>query len=149
MRLRVLLSSVALLLVTSVHAQQYPSRPIRFVMAYPPGGSSDVLARPIANEMSKGLGQPVLLEYKPGAGSTIGADFTAKSPPDGYTIVLLLTAHAVNATLMPKLPYDTLRDFTPITLAAVAPLVVEVNAQSTTRPPAPAIPATSRWSSSR
>ena len=133
MMLRVLLSSVALLLVTSVHAQQYPSRPIRFVMAYPPGGSSDVLARPIANEMSKGLGQPVLLEYKPGAGSTIGADFTAKSPPDGYTIVLLLTAHAVNATLMPKLPYDTIRDFAPITLAAVAPLVVEVNAQSPIR----------------
>ena len=128
--LRVLLSSVALLLFTSAEAQQYPSRPIRFVMAYPPGGSSDALARPIANEMTKGLGQPVLLEYKPGGGSTIGADFTAKSPPDGYTIVLLLTAHAVNATLMPKLPYDTMRDFTPITLAAVAPLVVEVNAQS-------------------
>jgi len=128
--LRVLLSSVALLLFTSAEAQQYPSRPIRFVMAYPPGGSSDALARPIANEMTKGLGQPVLLEYKPGGGSTIGADFTAKSPPDGYTVVLLLTAHAVNATLMPKLPYDTLRDFTPITLAAVAPLVVEVNAQS-------------------
>ena len=130
MMLRVLLTSVALVLVTSAEAQQYPSRPIRFVMAYPPGGSSDALARPIANEMTKGLGQPVLLEYKPGGGSTIGADFTAKSPPDGYTIVLLLTAHAVNATLMPKLPYDTLRDFTPITLAAVAPLVVEVNAQS-------------------
>jgi len=128
--LRVLLSSVALLLFTSVQAQQYPSRPIRFVMAYPPGGSSDALARPIANEMTKGLGQPVLLEYKPGGGSTIGADFTAKSPPDGYTIVLLLTAHAVNATLMPKLPYDTIRDFAPVTLAAVAPLVVEVNAQS-------------------
>jgi tripartite-type tricarboxylate transporter receptor subunit TctC len=131
--LRVLLSSVALLLFTSVQAQQYPLRPIRFVMAYPPGGSSDALARPIANEMTKGLGQPVLLEYKPGGGSTIGADFTAKSPPDGYTIVLLLTAHAVNATLMPKLPYDTMRDFAPITLAAVAPLVVEVNAQSPIR----------------
>jgi tripartite-type tricarboxylate transporter receptor subunit TctC len=133
MMLRVLLSSVALLLFTNVEAQQYPSRPIRFVMAYPPGGSSDALARPIANEMTKGLGQPVLLEYKPGGGSTIGADFTAKSPPDGYTIVLLLTAHAVNATLMPKLPYDTMKDFTPITLAAVAPLVVEVNAQSPIR----------------
>ena len=130
---RALFSAAALLLVTSAAAQQFPSRPIRFVMAYPPGGSSDVLARPIANEMTKGLGQPVLLEYKPGAGSTIGADFTAKSPPDGHTIVLLLTAHAVNATLMPKLPYDTLKDFAPITLAAVAPLVVEVNAQSPIR----------------
>ena len=133
MLLRALFSAAALLLVTSAAAQQFPSRPIRFVMAYPPGGSSDVLARPIANEMTKGLGQPVLLEYKPGAGSTIGADFTAKSPPDGHTIVLLLTAHAVNATLMPKLPYDTLKDFAPITLAAVAPLVVEVNAQSPIR----------------
>ena len=111
----------------------YPNRPIKFVMAYPPAGSSDVLARPIANEMTKGLGQPVLLEYKPGAGSTIGADFTAKSPPDGYTIVLLLTAHAINASLMQKLPYDTVKDFTPITLAAVAPLVVEVHAQSPIR----------------
>ena len=111
----------------------YPNRPIKFVMAYPPAGSSDVLARPIANEMSKGLGQPVLLEYKPGGGSTIAADFTAKSPPDGYTIVLLLTAHAVNATLMAKLPYDTIKDFTPITLAAVAPLVVEVHADSPIR----------------
>ena len=127
--IRLLLACVAICATTTALAQ-YPNRPIRFVMAYPPAGSSDVLARPIANEMTKGLGQPVLLEYKPGAGSTIGADFTAKSAPDGYTIVLLLTAHAVNATLMPKLPYDTLKDFTPITLAAVAPLVVEVNAQS-------------------
>ena len=111
-------------------AAQYPNRPIKFVMAYLPAGSSDVLARPIANEMTKGLGQSVLLEYKPGAGSTIAADFTAKSPPDGYTVVLLLTAHAINATLMPKLPYDTVKDFTPVTLAAVAPLVVEVHADS-------------------
>jgi len=133
MMLRVLFSAVALLLVASAAAQQFPSRPIRFVMAYPPGGSSDVLARPIANELTKSLGQPVLLEYKPGGGSTIGADFIAKSPPDGHTIVLLLTAHAINATLMPKLPYDTLKDFAPITLAAVAPLVVEVNAQSPIR----------------
>src|SRR5688572_15783895 len=130
--IRLLLAFVAICAASTALAQ-YPNRPIRFVMAYPPAGSSDVLARPIANEMTKGLGQPVLLEYKPGAGSTIGADFVAKSPPDGYTVVLLLTAHAVNATLMPKLPYDTLKDFTPITLAAVAPLVVEVHADSPIR----------------
>ena len=125
---------VLLLLFLSAAAQaQYPSRPIKFVMAYPPAGSSDVLARPIANEMTKGLGQPVLLEYKPGGGSTIAADYTAKSSPDGYTVVLLLTAHAINASLMAKLPYDTLKDFTPITLAAVAPLVVEVHADSPIR----------------
>jgi tripartite-type tricarboxylate transporter receptor subunit TctC len=111
-------------------AQSYPSKAIHFIMAYPPGGSSDILARPIANEMSKNLGQPVLIDYKPGAGSTIGADVAAKSPPDGYTIVMLLTAHAINATLMPGLPYDTVKDFSSITLAASQPLVVEVNAQS-------------------
>jgi len=121
---------LAILLLQGAALAQYPNRPIKFVMAYPPAGSSDVLARPIANEMTKGLGQPVLLEYKPGGGSTIAADYVAKSPPDGYTIVLLLTAHAINATLMQKLPYDTVRDFSPITLAAVAPLVVEVHAQS-------------------
>src|SRR5437762_9902686 len=92
--MRTVLGLLFALLCGTAHSQ-YPNRPIKFVMAYPPAGSSDVLARPIANEMSKGLGQPVLLEYKPGAGSTIGADYTAKSPPDGYTIVLLLTAHAV------------------------------------------------------
>ena len=79
--IRPLLALLAICATTTALAQ-YPNRPIRFVMAYPPAGSSDVLARPIANEMTKGLGQPVLLEYKPGAGSTIGADFTAKSAPD-------------------------------------------------------------------
>src|SRR5258706_15859000 len=126
--LKLLLACIAL---ATLNAEaQYPNRPVKFIMAYPPAGSSDVLARPIANEMTKGLAQPVLLEYKPGGGSTIAADYVAKSQPDGYTIVLLLTAHAINATLMQKLPYDTVRDFSPITLAAVAPLVVEVHAQS-------------------
>src|SRR4026209_175743 len=124
---------LAVLLLSGIAQAQYPNRPIKFIMAYPPAGSSDVLARPIANEMTKGLGQPVLLEYKPGGGSTIAADYTAKSAPDGYTIVLLLTAHGINATLMPKLPYDTLKDFTPITLAAVAPLEGEVSADSPSR----------------
>ena len=111
-------------------AQNFPAKPIRLVMPYSPGGSSDILARPIANEMSKSLGQQVLIEYKPGAGSTIGADYIAKSAPDGYTLVMLLTAHAINATLVPKLPYDTVKDFSSITLAATLPLVVVVNAQS-------------------
>ena len=109
---------------------QYPAKPLRFVMPYPPGGSSEILARPIAIELTKNLGQPVIIDYKPGGGTTIGADFIAKSPPDGYTIIMLLTAHAINASLMPKLPYDTVKDFASITLAATQPLVVEVPAQS-------------------
>ena len=72
-------------------AQSYPAKPIRFIMPYPPGGSSEILARPIANEMSKVAGQSVFIDYKPGGGSTIGADIVAKSPPDGYSMVMLLT----------------------------------------------------------
>ena len=111
----------------------YPAKPIRFIMPYPPGGSSEILARPIANELSKTIGQSVFIDYKPGGGSTIGADIVAKSPPDGYNMVMLLTAHAVNASLMPKLPYDTVKDFASVTLAATLPLVVVVNAQSNIR----------------
>ncbi len=120
-------------LASEVFAQNFPVKPIRFILPYPPGGNSEVLGRPIANEMSKSLGQPVVIEYKPGAGSSIGADATAKSPPDGYTVVMLLPAHAVNATLMPNLPYDTVKDFASVTLLVTAPLVVEVNAQSPIR----------------
>ena len=125
--------ALAAQLPTDASAQAYPAKPIRFIMPYPPGGSSEILARPIANELSKSIGQSVFIDYKPGAGSTIGADIVAKSPPDGYNIVMLLTAHAVNASLMPKLPYDTVKDFASITLAATLPLVVVVNAQSNIR----------------
>lgn len=114
-------------------AQAFPSKPIRFVMPYPPGGSSEILARPIAQEMTKQLGTSVIIDFKPGGGTTIGADMIAKSAPDGYNIVMMLSAHAINATLMPKLPYDTVRDFAPITIAATLPLVVVVPAQSTIR----------------
>ena len=131
---RRMLSSLAAaacaLFMHGAHAQSYPAKPIRFIMPYPPGGSSDILARPIANEMTRNLGQSVLIDYKPGAGSTIGADVVAKSPPDGYTIIMLLTAHAINASLMPSLPYDTVKDFASITLAATLPLVVVVNSQA-------------------
>ena len=113
--------------------QGYPNKPIRFVMPYPPGGSSEILARPIVAELTRNIGQSVFIDFKPGGGSTIGADLIAKSAPDGYNIVMMLTAHAVNATLMAKLPYDTVKDFASITLAATLPLVVVVNAQSPIR----------------
>jgi len=113
--------------------QGYPNKPIRFVMPYPPGGSSEILARPIAAELTRNIGQSVFIDFKPGGGTTIGADLIAKSAPDGYNIVMMLTAHAVNATLMAKLPYDTVKDFASITLAATLPLVVVVNGQSPIR----------------
>lgn len=124
------LACACLFAAGGAHAQDYPAKPIRFIMPYPPGGSSEILARPIAHEMTKSLGQSVVIDFKPGAGSTIGADYIAKSAPDGYNIIMLLTAHAVNATLMPKLPYDTVKDFAAVTLAATLPLVVVVHAQS-------------------
>ena len=127
---RALAATASALLMHGALGQTWPAKPIRFIMAYPPGGSSDILARPIANELTKSLGQPVLIDYKPGAGSSIGADAVAKSAPDGYTIVMLLTAHAVNASLIAKLPYDSVKDFASITLAATLPLVVTVNAQA-------------------
>ena len=127
---RLVLCLVAATLACPALAQTWPAKPIRFIMAYPPGGSSDILARPIANELSKSLGQQVLIDYKPGAGSSIGADAVAKSAPDGYTIAMLLTAHAVNASLISKLPYDTVKDFASITLAATLPLVITINAQT-------------------
>jgi tripartite-type tricarboxylate transporter receptor subunit TctC len=115
---------------TAAKAQAYPTKPIRFIMPYPPGGSSEILARPIVVEMSKNLGQSVFIDFKPGGGTTIAADMVAKSPPDGQSIIMMLSAHAINATLMPKLPYDTVKDFASITLAATLPLVVVVPAQS-------------------
>ncbi len=136
-RRRIMLASGAGALATqwplTASAQAFPSKPIRFVMPYPPGGSSEILARPIAQEMTKQLGTSVIIDFKPGGGTTIGADMIAKSAPDGYNIVMMLSAHAINATLMPKLPYDTVRDFAPITIAATLPLVVVVPAQSTVR----------------
>jgi tripartite-type tricarboxylate transporter receptor subunit TctC len=125
---RVCLLVAAMMFSASAFAQAWPAKPIRFIMAYPPGGSSDILARPIANELSKTLGQQVVIEYKPGAGSSIGADAIAKSAPDGYTMGMLLTAHAVNASLIPKLPYDSVKDFASVTLAARLPMVITVNA---------------------
>ena len=121
--------SATALVPFSAKSQSFPTKPIRFVMPYAPGGSSEILARPIAQELSRTLGQSVFVDFKPGGGTTIGADFVAKSAPDGHTLVMMLSAHAINATLMPKLPYDTVKDFAPITIAATLPLVVVVPAQ--------------------
>jgi tripartite-type tricarboxylate transporter receptor subunit TctC len=133
-RRQVLLAAAALAApAPAALAQAYPAKPIRFIMPYAPGGSSEILARPIAQELTRNLGQSVFIDFKPGGGTTIGADLVAKSAPDGYTLVMMLSAHAINATLMPKLPYDTVKDFAPITIAATLPLVVVVPAQSPIR----------------
>ena len=119
-----------------VAAQGFPTKPIRFVVPYPPGGSLDQIARALADKMKDGLGQPVLVENRPGAGGNIGADTVAKSAPDGHTIVMgAVATHAINPALYPKMPYDALKDFTPITLVASTPNVLIVPPDSPWKTP--------------
>ena len=122
----------SLLLPCSVaHAQNYPAKPVKMVVPFPPGGSLDIAGRLIAQRLTDAWGQAVVVENKPGAGGNIGADFVAKSPPDGYTILLgALSTHAVNPSLYAKMPYDAAKDFAPITLIAITPNVLVVNAAS-------------------
>ena len=108
-------------------ADDYPSRPIRVIVPFSPGGAVDGPMRLIAQELGKRLGQPVVVENKPGAGATIGTDVVAKSPPDGYTLLLASQTNAISATLYSKLPFDPIADFTPVTLIGREPGVVVVN----------------------
>ncbi len=106
-------------------AQAFPNKPIRIIVPYSPGGTTDLLARLIGQHLSEKWGQSVLVENKPGVNGMIGSDLIAKAPADGYTIGIASPgSHAANATLYPKVTYDTVKDFTPITLAVSAPLVL-------------------------
>ena len=114
-------------LSTSALAQAWPNKPIRMVVPYTPGGYTDLMARTVGQKISEALGQPIVFENRPGANAIIGTDVVAKSPPDGYTFGTVIAAHAVNATLNPKLPYDTMKDFTYVSLMSVAPLIIIAN----------------------
>ncbi len=103
----------------------YPVRPLRFVVPLAPGGGADMVARLVAERLSRNLNQPVLVDNRAGGGTVIGADLAAKSAPDGYTLLLgTATTHAINSSLVKKLPYDPVRDFTPISLIAVLPQII-------------------------
>jgi tripartite-type tricarboxylate transporter receptor subunit TctC len=106
------------------HAQAWPSRPIKMIVPYTPGGYTDYMARTVGQKLSEALGQTIVFENRPGANSVIGADAVAKAAPDGYTFGTVIAAHAVNATLNTKLPYDVLKDFTYVSLMSVAPLMM-------------------------
>ncbi|EHP41848.1 ABC transporter substrate-binding protein [Cupriavidus basilensis OR16] len=108
----------------SVLADTWPSKPIQLLIPYPPGGSADLLARPVAAKLQERLGQPVVLDYRPGAGGTIASQQLARAKPDGNTLIVVLAAHAINASLYPKLPYDTRKDFAPVSLVANLPLIL-------------------------
>lgn len=107
-------------------AQTYPTRPVRIVVPLTAGSAADILARQLATKMSEGWGQPVVVENRPGAGTTLGADAVAKSAPDGHTLLINSAAFAASAVVYPKLPYDPLKDLAPISQIAIAPVVVMV-----------------------
>jgi len=108
-------------------AQDYPNRPVRLIVPVAPGGALDLIARAVGQKLTESLGQPVVVENRSGAATVIGTDFAAKSPGDGYTLVLTATTHGMISALNPKLPYDPVKDFTPITLIATIPHVLVVN----------------------
>jgi tripartite-type tricarboxylate transporter receptor subunit TctC len=109
-------------------AQAYPTKPIRLVVPFPAGGTTDILAREVGQRLSISLGQPVVVDNRPGAAGNIGADMVAKSAPDGYTLLMgTVGTHAINASLYAKMPYDHVKDFAPVILVAGVPNVLEVN----------------------
>lgn len=109
-------------------AQTYPNKPIRWVVPYTGGGITDVVTRVVTQKVQNALGQPIVVDNRPGANSILGADIVAKSAPDGYTILTVIAAHAANTTLYAgKLPFDPVKSFTPISLAGVAPLILTAN----------------------
>ena len=106
---------------------EYPARPVRIVVPSPPGGGTDIVARVLAQHFSKAMGQPFFVENKPGAGNMIGIEFVARSPADGYTVLVVASTLALNSVLYKKVPYDPVKDFAPVALAATAPNVLIVN----------------------
>ncbi len=104
--------------------QTYPSKPVRIISPFAPGGGNDTICRIIAPKLGESLKQQVFIESRPGANGIVGTEVTARSAPDGYTIVLIPSGHAVNASLYKKLPYDSIKDFTPITLVGTSPLIL-------------------------
>jgi tripartite-type tricarboxylate transporter receptor subunit TctC len=106
----------------------YPSKPIKWVVPYTPGGITDSVTRIVARKLEERLGQPIVIENKPGANSIVGADYVAKSAPDGYTMLTVIAAHAANATLYAgRLNFDPVKSFEPVSLVAIAPLIITIN----------------------
>jgi tripartite-type tricarboxylate transporter receptor subunit TctC len=119
--------ATAVLRTVSARAQSYPSRPVRWVVPYPAGGPTDIVARLMGQWLADRLGQPFVVENRPGGGANIGTEAVAKSAPDGYTLLLVSGAHAINATLFDRLNYNFIRDIAPIASVSRAPIVLHVN----------------------
>jgi tripartite-type tricarboxylate transporter receptor subunit TctC len=122
-----LLGGVAMLPAVARAAERFPMRPIRLVVPYPAGGGTDIVGRVLGQKLHESLGQPVVIDNRGGAGGTIGTGLAAKSTPDGYTLLLVPTSHVINPSIYAKLPYDTERDFAPITMVASAAILMAIN----------------------
>jgi tripartite-type tricarboxylate transporter receptor subunit TctC len=116
--------ALAALAPLATQAQSWPAKPVHFIVPFPPGGSVDPLARLLGARLANSLGQQFIVENKPGASGSIGTAFVAKSSPDGYTYVFVFDTHAVNQSLIPNLPYDTLHDLAPVMLVGTAPMAI-------------------------
>jgi tripartite-type tricarboxylate transporter receptor subunit TctC len=126
--MRFLFAVVALLCASAAQAQAWPSRPIKYIVPFAAGGTTDILGRMLGAKLSEALGQPVVVENRPGAAGALGVEMLAKSPPDGYTIGGgTISSHAINVSLYSKLPYDPIKDFTPITMLATLPNMLVVH----------------------
>ena len=136
---RLMLSAVvslaAGLTATGAWAQgSWPSRPVRIVVPFPPGGTTDILARAVAPELGKAFGQPFVIENRGGAGGNVGAEIVAKSANDGYTLLMgTVGTHGINRALYDKLPYDPIKDFVPITVVAAVPNVMVMNTEKSSQ----------------
>lgn len=113
----------------AVHAQTYPDKPVRFVVPYPPGGGTDVIARIVQERFQATLGQPIVIENRGGAAGSLGTDVVAKAAPDGYTVLFTLSSHTINPSIYPKLPFNTVKDFEPIGTVASLPQILVANLQ--------------------
>jgi len=131
--MRLLAFFAVLVFASTANAQSYADRPVRLIVGFPPGGSSDTVARVVGQSLSPLLGQPVVVENKPGAGGVIGSDLVAKAAPDGYTLLLATAGHSTAAAMMAKLPFDAVRDFAWITTVTTYPFVIATAAESPIR----------------
>jgi tripartite-type tricarboxylate transporter receptor subunit TctC len=123
-----LLGGAAMILPAAAGAvEPFPTRPIRLVVPYPPGGGTDIVGRVLGQKLHESLGQPVIIDNRGGAGGTIGTGLAAKSAPDGHTLLLVPTSHVINPSIYAKLPYDTAKDFAPITMVASAAILMAVH----------------------
>src|SRR5947209_19090657 len=129
---RMLAVAAGLVAAASLASAQtgFPAKAVHLFVPYPAGGAVDILARTLGDELSRNWGQPVIIENRPGAGGLVASQALATSPPDGYTLIVVASGHATNSFLYPKIPYDTFKDFAPISLLASSPNILLVRADS-------------------